>query len=58
MVFDLPSCVANIEKLFQHRACVIAESAVTKALCEGLVSASRLCTYDVGPHWFLSWTTP
>lgn len=42
MVFDLPVCVANIDRIFDLHTFVVAESGVTKRLCESLVPADRL----------------
>lgn len=42
MVFDLPTCVANLDRLFQLRTTVVAESQLTRDLCRGLIAAPRL----------------
>lgn len=42
MVFDLPTCVANLDRLFGLRTTVIAESQLTRDLCRGLIAAPRL----------------
>lgn len=42
MVFDLPTCVANLDRLFRLRTVVVAESHLTRDLCRGLIAASRL----------------
>jgi glycosyltransferase involved in cell wall biosynthesis len=42
MVFDLPNSIANMDKLFEHRTLVVAESGVTRALCASLVPETRL----------------
>ncbi|WP_082492564.1 glycosyltransferase family A protein [Arthrobacter sp. Leaf69] len=42
MVFDLPTCVANLDRLFRLRTLVVAESHLTRDLCRGLVATSRL----------------
>lgn len=44
MVFDLPTCVANLDRLFGLRTLVVAESHLTRDLCRGLVATSRLAT--------------
>lgn len=42
MVFDLPSCVSNLDRLFNLRTVVVAESQLTRDLCRGLIAAPRL----------------
>lgn len=42
MVFDLPTCTRNVDRLFDLESLVIAESGVTKQLCEGLIPKKRL----------------
>lgn len=42
MVFDLPTSISNIDRLFNHRTTVTAESGVTRKLCETLVPVDRL----------------
>ncbi|OAV52179.1 hypothetical protein A6F49_00965 [Enteractinococcus helveticum] len=42
MVFDLPICVQNLDRLFNTRCKVIAESGVTQRLCKGIISTDRL----------------
>lgn len=44
MVFDLPTCVANLDRLFALQTTVVAESELTRNLCRGLIAASRLAT--------------
>ena len=44
MVFDLPMSISNIDRLFNHRTTVTAESGVTRNLCETLVPIDRLST--------------
>ncbi|MGG5171547.1 glycosyltransferase family 2 protein [Pseudarthrobacter sp. J1738] len=42
MVFDLRSCLLNLDSLFNVAAMVLAESKLTRELCVGLVESSRL----------------
>ncbi len=42
MVFDLPTCVANLDRLFELQTVVVAESQLTRDLCRGLVAAQRI----------------
>lgn len=42
MVFDLSTCISNVDRLFEHKTQVIAESELTKTLCEAFVPAARL----------------
>ncbi|MET3351803.1 UNVERIFIED_ORG: glycosyltransferase involved in cell wall biosynthesis [Arthrobacter sp. UYEF1] len=42
MVFDLPTCIGNLDRLFQLRTTVVAESLLTRNLCRGLIAAPRI----------------
>lgn len=41
-VFDLPECLANVDRLFNIVTTLVAESGVTRKLCRGLVGRSRI----------------
>lgn len=42
MVFDLTTCLRNVDRLLDHRTVVVAESGVTKQLCDTLLPENRL----------------